>query len=239
MSKRILVVLVLSIGLLAGCALPSFTAVVGSGDPVTRTFELADFDTVKIGSSFDAEVIASDDFFVEVSVDDNLEQYLLVEQQGNMLTIGLQPNIGVARPTLRARVTLPVLAGLEANGASHVDVTGFESGDRMRIDASGASTVRGDLVTDDLDTDVAGASTLEIEGQAEALRATASGASTIDLGGFTVTDADVDANGASTILVNVSGRLDAQASGASNVRYTGDPTLGRIEATGASSISPQ
>jgi hypothetical protein len=41
------------------------------------------------------------------------------------------------------------------------------------------------------------------------------------------------------IEVNATGTLDAKASGASTVRYTGSPTLGRIDESGASTISSQ
>jgi hypothetical protein len=44
------------------------------------------------------------------------------------------------------------------------------------------------------------------------------------------------ASGASTATVNASGTLDAEASGASHVRYLGSPTLGNVEVSGASSV---
>ncbi len=50
-------------------------------------------------------------------------------------------------------------------------------------------------------------------------------------------DADVEASGASTVTVNLSGTLDADASGASRVLYLGNPSLGRIDTSGASSIT--
>ena len=49
----------------------------------------------------------------------------------------------------------------------------------------------------------------------------------------------VEASGASTAIVNVSGRLDAEASGASKVEYLGEPTLGNIDESGASRVVPR
>ena len=49
---------------------------------------------------------------------------------------------------------------------------------------------------------------------------------------MSVQDAAVNAGGASTVTVNLSGRLDADASGASNVYYLGTPTLGTLETSG-------
>ena len=54
--------------------------------------------------------------------------------------------------------------------------------------------------------------------------------------GETPADANVEASGASEVTVNASGRLDADASGASDVYYLGSPILGRIDTSGASSV---
>jgi hypothetical protein len=91
----------------------------------------------------------------------------------------------------------------------------------------------------DLAVDVSGGATLELSGTGNDLRATASGASTAALGGFAVSNANVEASGASRIAVNASGTLDAKASGASTVQYAGNPTLGRIDESGASAVTAQ
>jgi hypothetical protein len=66
----------------------------------------------------------------------------------------------------------------------------------------------------------------------------ASGASDVDLVDFAVQSADVQASGASKVTVHVTGRLNVEASGASHVRYRGNPNLGRVDTSGASSVSP-
>lgn len=240
MFKRTFVLFLIAAVLLTGCAnLPPFTAMRGSGNPVTQTFDFSTFDSLAISNAFQAEVTAGDAYFVEVTVDDNLVDRLQVGQRGSTVLIGLQPGTAAANATLQARVTLPRLASLDASGASRANLSGFEASRDMRMDVSGASTVSGDLATGDLDADVSGASTLRLRGQGDALRAVASGASTIDLSDFGVSDANVEASGASRINVNASGRLDAEASGASSVRYSGNPSLGRISESGAGTVAAQ
>ena len=58
----------------------------------------------------------------------------------------------------------------------------------------------------------------------------------IDLTDFPLADVNIDASGASTASVNLSGTLDVSASGASNVFYLGDPSLGSIDTSGGSSV---
>jgi hypothetical protein len=63
-----------------------------------------------------------------------------------------------------------------------------------------------------------------------------SGASTLDLEELTVGDVDVDASGASTVVLFVTGSATGSASGASNVAVRGNPADVRIETSGASSL---
>ena len=95
------------------------------------------------------------------------------------------------------------------------------------------------METGDLTVDVSGGPPWPCPASGKNLRVTASGASTADLRDFAVNDASVEASGASRIEVNAAGTLDAKASGASTVHYTGNPTLGRIDESGASSVSSQ
>jgi len=65
----------------------------------------------------------------------------------------------------------------------------------------------------------------------------ADGASRVKLSGFPVNNADISLSGASTGTVNLSDRLDADLSGASKLEYIGEPTLGTMSITGASTLN--
>jgi hypothetical protein len=137
---------------------------------------------------------------------------------------------------MRAKITMPKLRGVDASGASQVTLGGFESNDSLEVQVSGASTIRGDIQAGDATFDVSGASTVRLDGQGSDATITVSGASTADLANYVMKNVTVEANGASSAIVDVRGRLDAQASGASKVEYLGNPTLGRIDETGASRV---
>lgn len=243
MSKLTTLLVFLAAGLvLAACVVPVpvINTLRGSGNTVTQSYDFKNFDKVVIAHAFEAEITAGEDYSIEVTVDDNLVEHLRVEQKGDTVTVALEPGLlGVTNTTQRARITLPRLVDLEASGASRVHLSGFKTSDEVRVTVSGASSAKGDMDTGNIKVDVSGASTLSLDGSGKRLTANASGASTADLSDFAVTDASVEASGASRINVDVSGKLDASASGASSVRYAGDPTLGRIDESGASTISAQ
>lgn len=215
------------------------TVISGSGDVTSQSYDFSDFDQVLISAAFQGTIEQGSDYSVVVRVNENLAQYLKVEQNGNSITIGLTPNTSINRGTLEYSIVMPTLKSIEASGASRAELTGFSSSESLRAEASGASRIEGDISSGVANIEASGASTIRLAGSGGDLRANASGASTIDLEQFAVDNANVNASGASRIVVNASGTLDAEASGASNVGYLGNPTLGNINESGGSNISSQ
>jgi hypothetical protein len=238
---RLLPVAVILSTLACTVSLPTTTRLVGSGDIVTVEPDVADFDRLEISHAFETTITQGDVTSVVIRIDDNLEPYLRVEQQGRTLAIGLADEVGLGflTATLEADITMPSLVALEASGASQAMLIDIVSGDDVSLDASGASRIEGELEAARLDLILSGASAASLRGTAEDLHLDASGASTADMERFPVADASVVVSGASSASVDVSGTLDVDASGASHVTYSGSPSLGEVNISGASSIDAE
>jgi len=225
LDKRfVLIVSLLALSILA-CqvgGLGGSTTISGSGNVVTQEYDLTGFDAIDISHAFNVVVSQGETYSVIVRVDDNLVEHLNVVKQGSTLKIGLKPNLNynVQNATLDAEVTMPALSGVEASGSSDVTATGFNSTNAFQVDLSGASTA-------------------VMTGSAGEVTVDTSGSSKADLAEFPVVDARVNASGSSLVTVNVSGRLDVDASGSSDVFYLGDPTLGTIDTSGSSNVAPR
>ncbi len=83
---------------------------------------------------------------------------------------------------------------------------------------------------------LSGASKVELQGSANIIVLNASGASEVNLAGFTLNNATARLSGASEATLNVKGRLDSILSDASRLYFQGNPTMGKISVTGASTI---
>jgi len=235
---------VITLAVLAGaCTPPSLTVIRPSGNVVSQELAITGFDQVGISHAFIVDIAQGESFAVVLRVDENALEHLDVVTQGGTLKIGLKSGTTTAFSTtgltLEATVTLPELTGVELSGASHGNVSGFDSGRSLDVKVSGASQLRGDIAAGDAWFDVSGASQVRLSGSAGDIRINASGASIVDLADFPASDARVEVSGASKATVNAGGRLDAEASGASTVFYVGEPTLGNVETSGASSIKRQ
>ncbi len=198
---------------------PFGSDITGSGDIVTKTFDIQGFSAIDAGYGFSLDVTQGDEYSISVSVDDNVLDRLNVRKDGDALIISLDSG-GYTRMNLVARITMSSLNSVEFSGGTRGEISGFTS-------------------THDFNVDLSGGSWAIIEGSAGDLVIDASGGSHFDFSEFTVNDADVELSGGSNGSVYVGGRLDADLSGGAHLDYYGDPELGNIETSSASTISPK
>lgn len=232
--------------------------VTGSQDMSTWEYEFADFTNINASSAFTISVSRSDSYSVSITANENLLDYLDVRQVGKTLYIGLK-RASYTNISHEATITLPQLLRLGLSSASKGSVSGFSSLSQLELDVSGASSltieavtaggtecntsgasrVSGAMETGDCDFNLSGASTVELTGSGGDAHIGASGASSVKLANFTVNDARIGLSGASQATLNLSGRLDANLSGYSHIKYLGEPTFGSIRTSGGSTVSAQ
>lgn len=258
----LVVVSLLTAVLAAGCSSDSGDggeAVVlsGSGQAVTKEFDLGGFTSVTFDSAVTAAVIYDAEVTtVAVTIDDNLVEHVVAEVEGDTLHIGMDPANRYSGHTLRATVVIPSLSGLEASGKARVRAYGFASsqplsvavsgGSRIgfsgmgagevTVDASGDSGLSGDLSAQTLIAVVSGAGRIGVTGTVRTARLEASGASNLDLGTLIIRDLDVTLSGGSRGTVVVTDSLNADVSGGSHLEYSGTPVLGEVSSSGGGRI---
>ncbi len=230
-------------------------AIVGSGNLITREMDFTDFTKLEIGHVFQAEVTRSDSFFISITVDDNLLEYVTVRKSGNTLRIYLKGGYTYIGTTKIVEITMPKVDKLSLSGASRVEVSGFRSSDPLELEASGVSSLNiddskagdtvfeisgGSHISGGIEIavgrfNISGASSIDLEGYASDISIEASGASHANLANFSVSNATVKISAASVVIVNASGTIDGNISGASRLTYLGSPAL-TIEMSGDSTV---
>jgi hypothetical protein len=188
----------------------------GSGVAASETRDASGFTGVDVGGIFQVEITAGKDFSVAVDADDNLLQYIKTEVNGDVLHIETTERINSTTP-IRVRIAAPDIESIGASGASKVSLTGVKNSS-LHVDTSGASKVK-------------------IEGETSEITVEVSGASNVDAESLKAKTADVDASGASSVNVFVTERLVSDASGASRISYSGNPTSVEKKTSGASRVS--
>jgi hypothetical protein len=204
-----------------------------------KEYEYKNFTRVEVTGTYDFEIVRADSFGVKVSSDEGFMKNVKVEQDGERLIVSHSRHISwmfrFIRP--KATITMPVIKELKITGAVIGKVSEFKSKEDFNLDMTGASKVTLKINAGNTEIHVRGACTVEAKGGAESLIVDVNGASTLEMKDFTVNNAAVRLNGASSCSVKVNGRLDARLGGVSNLFLAGEPTIGDIRSTGMAKLT--
>ena len=155
----------------------------------------------------------------------------------------------------KAYVSVKELYALTGSGATNIKIINGLKAEKLKINLSGASDLKGEIKAGTLLTDLSGASSIKASIRANAFSAKGSGASSFEVTGtgddllvdvsgacsvkmyeYFVKGASVEASGASSVKVNVSDMLKVHATGASSIDYKGAASIKDMNSSGASSI---
>jgi hypothetical protein len=227
-----------AVAALAGCVL--LDPVRGSGIVVTTPYAFAACSKIAAGSGCSVHVVPDAVTSLQVTCDDNLVPYLLVEQTAaGSVSIGLKPGHWYLDCTFAAEVHTPTLAALDLSGGSTAHVpAGFSSPMPMTVTLSGGSRATFDSIgCGALTADVSGGSDLTANGSADGEQVLASGGSFVHLFGLESPQASVNLSGGSQSWVDVGGGpLNLMASGGSTLYYRGAPDFDIVDLSGGSRL---
>ncbi len=235
--KRIILIALVSVSIFTACNHLMKDKVRGNGTIKTENRTAGTFTGVDVGGNIDLYVKQDSVRSVKIEADENLMEYIEVRMEGEQLVI--QPKEGYnlsGSKSIKVYVSSPVFKRLEASGAC--DIIGenvLSSTNEISVDVSGASDAELELKAPKISAEMTGASNLKLKGQTKELYISGSGASHAKCFELFSENAKVDVSGASSADVFASVKLNADATGASDVRYKGDAAVSQ-SASGAGSV---
>jgi hypothetical protein len=210
-----------------------------TGNPTTREYTNTGFTSIDVGSAFQVDVKQADTFSIKITAGERVFDRITVTQDGDTLKIDVTPGLpffGVF--DTKAEITMPTMEAVTLSGATSGKMDGFSSDSQFTAKISGASSLdMTSIAVGDLTVELSGASRLTGQGTGGNLVSEVSGASNMELENFQVNDVNVNLSGASHAVVNPTGTLNVDASGASSLQYVGNPTLGTVNTSGASTVN--
>lgn len=240
------------ITLFTGCDI-----VTGSGETQTFEMDYTDFTRIEISTGFNVRITKADDFYVSMTVDKSLYEYLTLGKRGDTLLIGLKSNYTYTAATREAVINLPDLRRLALSGGSTAAVTGFSVTHPVDFDVSGASSLTlnpmtagdtgfivsgGSKVTGSIEMNngtftISGGAALTVKGKGAGIKLNGAGASVITLDQFPVGAANIELSGGTRAVICVSDLMDVNLDGASSLEYIGNPKLGSMKMSGGSMLN--
>lgn len=207
-------------------------------DKNAETRNMKGFHAIEVSNGIDLYLSEGNEAVAVSALDIKNRDKIITEVENGILKIYMEKGLhwGGGDRGLKAYVSFSKLDNLKASGGSDVYIQDILKTDKLDIDLSGGSDLKGKLNIQDLSLDQSGGSDVDVSGTVANLSVTASGGS--DLKGYDlITDVcHIVASGGSDARITVNKELVANASGGSDISYRGTASVKEIT-SGSSSIT--
>lgn len=211
----ILATTITALAVLSGCHMNFGHGVTGSGNRKTEKRTLASFNAINTQGAFSIDVNNQKPASFEIETDDNILPLIQSEVRNDVLYLKAEKSYN-SREDVVIHIGMPQLNAVEATGAGKFRVQNLKN-DRFEVRATGAVM-------------------LTATGEAKEVEVHATGAGLIDVHNLRASTADVSSTGAAKVDVYATEQLDANATGAAVVTYSGDPKTVNKKINGAGTV---
>jgi len=229
----VLFVTAVSLTVLSSCR---FGCVKGSGHKVTESHKMGDFTQIDISGGFKVNLKQDSSLNVTINGDDNLMKYIRTSNEGDKLRIYTRKNLCPSGEIV-INIGVKNLEEIKTSGAIEINSDGKLNTKDLSIHTSGGSKITMDLDAANLETEGSGASEINLKGQATSHKVHLTGSGKINAFDFVVGSYDIETTGASECEINVLHDLNVNTTGASDIKYRGNPSNVNSHKTGASTLT--
>lgn len=206
-----------------------------------RNVTVKNFNSIGVSSGIDLYLTQGDSESLVIKGNNDVIKDVVVEQNGTSIKIKYKDGINWGRlfknESIKVYVTFKTLSALAASGGSDVYSQNNLKLENLSIAASGGSDLKLTLTCKDLKMSISGGSDVELKGSGESLVLNASGGCDVNAYGYQVSNARIAASGGCDANVYVTKALEVSASGGSDVRYKGNPSVKKTNNSKSSDVT--
>jgi hypothetical protein len=200
-----------------------FGGISGKGPIQTETRSASSFHGIDLEVGADVEVTVGDNYFVEISAQQNLLPVLKTSVENGALRIYCDDNIHSKEP-IKIRVTAPAFDLLSIGGSGTIRVQNALLAEKMAFNIGGSGEVHCPQADfGKLSISISGNGEVELGGKANDLTIDIAGSGDVNAKALTTNTLKVSISGSGTVKADVTTDLDASISGSGDVLYSGSP----------------
>jgi hypothetical protein len=199
----------------------------GSGDVVTESRDVGNYDEVIFAGEGRVLHGAAPDGMVEIEIDENLLEVIETSVSGDTLTIGTRSGVDIEPSTEPIfRLGCPQMSGASLLGAGSIDLADCTANGSVHLDLSGTGRIIArQLDSDEIQVSLSGTGSIEAGGRAQHLGVDLSGLGDIQGDELESRAVAVNLSDVSAVAVWATDTLDVDISGDGTVRYLGSPRV--------------
>lgn len=210
----------------------------GSGNVITKTLEIQPFTALQIGGIFDVYITQGSVESVKIEADDNLIDYVKVENIKDALVLNSECEVNIKQPyTMKIHVTVKDLKEITVNGIGDVQTEGSIRGNKLVVEDSGVGDVKLNLEYDALELNYSAVGNIMMSGNVKNAMIDYSGVGDMNAFELKVQNLELDHTGVGDTEVFASESLDIEFAGVGDVYYKGSPTNKTIEKNGIGEVN--
>lgn len=224
-AKNLVWVLIMSVAILALTACNA-NVVNGSGDLITETREVSNFDSITLSGSGEVIINQGEGESLTIETDDNVMEHIKAEVSGGTLELGFEEGLNLISPTrLIFTVGIEDLSEMRITGSGDIGADTLET-NRLDTTVTGSGDIRIDTLTaDEVKARITGSGDMDLAGEVSAQDITISGSGRYDAGDLLSESAEVSITGSGNATVWATDSLDVNITGSGSVDYYGRPSL--------------
>lgn len=210
-----------------------------SGVTKVSTKEVSAFDKVDVSGAIDVIVNIGNKSEVVIEADSAIMPYVVTEVKDRELKIYNKDIIGFynfKNNKILVTITTPSILELESSGACDVTINDLKT-DMFKVSLSGACDLIGSFECNVLDLEASGSSDSKLRGKVKNCNIELSGACDIKALDLEVDSLKIEGSGSSNVEITVQNSLDVELSGASELRYKGEPKYIKTDMSGVSNLT--
>lgn len=209
----------------------------GDGNITTQDRPVSNFKNVEVGGAAKVFVSQGDQHSVKVEVDQNLQQFVEVYQDGDKVIVREKSGFNLD-PTgdLKIYVTSPVYNDIDVSGACDIiGQTPITNPEDISMHISGAGDMKMEINAPHVSAEVSGSGNIDLKGETKSADLDLTGAGHAHCFDLKTENTKIQISGAGSAEVYASVRLDAEVSGAGSVEYKGGAAVDQ-HVSGAGSV---
>ena len=210
----------------------------GDGNVVTKTRSISDYDKIKVNGSLKVNLVAGKEDKITIKSDKNLMQYIVTEQEGDLLKIYVKKGYYL-RPSSGIKISVPFedISMVALYGSGNITGKDMIKTEDLDVILSGSGDISLAVTTKDLSGVISGSGDIELNGKSEYFEGKVSGSGDFEAFDLTTKNMKALISGSGEIEITATESVEAKISGSGDVTYKGNAIIKSKKIAGSGSVT--
>lgn len=213
------------------------TTIVGSGNIITKTVNTKPYDVINVTGSMEVYLEKGNEGTITVTAEDNVQDRVVVESDGNTLTISMKNNTSLQN-TKKIKISVPfeIISEISLRGSGNVRGKNMIINNSISLTSKGSGEIEVLVKTDLLNVQLNGSGEIEVSGTAKNVNANTTGSGEFKGKELIADQAEINISGSGNSSIYVNNSLVGKIKGSGSIFYGGNPTRNDVKVSGSGKV---